>query len=143
MPSLRVSCRRDLRVRVEVYASEETIEIFVEADFETLPEERRRFALINVPRQQFSQATGKAARPHARRALGKLCSPPHFRRRHAEVACQCRHGTSKARRPTSTAEEVRAFFCTDQLRNPQHRRRVSVACPRNRPENGAVAIWGG
>jgi hypothetical protein len=49
-------------VRVEVYASEETVEVFVEADFETLPEERRRFAIINVPRQQFSQATGEAAR---------------------------------------------------------------------------------
>ncbi len=52
----------DLPVRVEVYASEETVEVFVEADFETLPEERRRFAIINVPRQQFSQATGEAAR---------------------------------------------------------------------------------
>jgi hypothetical protein len=52
----------DSPVRVEVYATEETIEIFVEADFETLSEERRRFALINVPRQQFSQATGEAAR---------------------------------------------------------------------------------
>jgi len=31
----------DSPVRVEVYASEETIEIFVEADFETLAEERR------------------------------------------------------------------------------------------------------
>jgi hypothetical protein len=28
----------DSPVRVEVYASEETVEIFVEADFETLPE---------------------------------------------------------------------------------------------------------
>jgi hypothetical protein len=52
----------DSPVRVEVYASEATVEIFVEADFESLPEERRRFALINVPRQQFSQATGEAAR---------------------------------------------------------------------------------
>ena len=32
----------DSPVHVEVYASEETVEIFVEADFETLPEERRR-----------------------------------------------------------------------------------------------------
>jgi hypothetical protein len=54
-------------VRVEVYASDETIEIFVEADFETLSEERRRFALINIPRQQFSQATGKTARRAARK----------------------------------------------------------------------------
>ena len=36
-------------VRVEIYASEETVEIFVEADFDTMPEERRRFALLNVP----------------------------------------------------------------------------------------------
>jgi hypothetical protein len=33
----------DSPVRVEVYASEETVEIFVEADFETHAEERRRF----------------------------------------------------------------------------------------------------
>jgi hypothetical protein len=49
-------------IRVEVYASEETIEIFVEADYETLPKERRRFAIVSIPRQQFSQATGIAAR---------------------------------------------------------------------------------
>ena len=49
-------------VRVEVYASEETVEIFVEADFETHAEERRRFAIINIPRHLFSEATGQAAR---------------------------------------------------------------------------------
>ena len=52
----------DLPVRAEVYASEEAIEIFVEADFETLAEERRRFAIINIPRHLFSEATGPAAR---------------------------------------------------------------------------------
>jgi hypothetical protein len=57
----------DSPVRVEVYASEETIEIFVEANFETLAEERRRFAIINLPRQQFSQATGEAARRAAKK----------------------------------------------------------------------------
>jgi hypothetical protein len=57
----------DAPVRVEVHASEATIEIFVEADFESLPEKRRRFALINVPRQEFSQATGEAARRAARK----------------------------------------------------------------------------
>ncbi len=36
-------------IRVEIYASEETVEIFVEADFEMLAEERRRFAIINIP----------------------------------------------------------------------------------------------
>jgi hypothetical protein len=52
----------DLPVRVEIYASEETVEIFIEADFETLPEERRRFALLNIPRHLFSEATAAAAR---------------------------------------------------------------------------------
>ena len=52
----------DAPVRVEVYASEETVEIFVEADFETHAEERRRFAILNIPRHLFSEATGEAAR---------------------------------------------------------------------------------
>lgn len=51
----------DSQVRVEVHASEETVEIFVEADFETHAEERRRFAIINVPRHLFSEATGQRA----------------------------------------------------------------------------------
>jgi len=49
-------------VRVEIYPSEETVEIFIEADSETLPEQRRRFAILNIPRYQFSEATGAAAR---------------------------------------------------------------------------------
>jgi hypothetical protein len=57
-------------VRVEIYASEETVEIFVEADFETLPEERRRFAIINIPRQQYSRAAGAAAR-RAEKKMGR------------------------------------------------------------------------
>src|ERR1700738_47926 len=52
----------DAPVRVEIYSSEETVEIFIEADFETLPEEHRRFALVNVPRHLFSEATATAAR---------------------------------------------------------------------------------
>ena len=42
----------DAPIRVEIYASDETVEIFVEADFETHPEERRRFAILNVPRNR-------------------------------------------------------------------------------------------
>ena len=52
----------DCALRVEVYASDETIEIFVEADAAQLPEKRRRFALINIPRHLFSQATAEAAK---------------------------------------------------------------------------------
>src|SRR6267142_480468 len=36
----------DAPIRVEIYASDETVEIFVEADFETHAEERRRFAIL-------------------------------------------------------------------------------------------------
>ena len=49
-------------VRAEIYASEETVEIFIEADFDTMPEERRRFALLNSRRHPFSEATAAAAR---------------------------------------------------------------------------------
>ena len=53
-------------VRVEIYASEETVEIFIGTDFETLPEDRRRFALLNIPRHLFSEATAAAARRSAK-----------------------------------------------------------------------------
>jgi hypothetical protein len=61
-------------LRVEVHASDETVELFVEADTAELPEERRRFALINIPRHLFSQATAEAAkrkqgRPRERKRL--------------------------------------------------------------------------
>ena len=52
----------DSPIRVEFYGSGETIELFFEADFETLPEDRRRFAIVSVPRHLFSRATGAAAR---------------------------------------------------------------------------------
>ena len=52
----------DASVRVEIHASEETVEIFIEADCETHPEEHRRFALLNLPRHLFSEATAAAAR---------------------------------------------------------------------------------
>ena len=59
----------DAPVRVEIYASEETVEIFVEADFDMLPEERRRFVLINIPRHLFSEATAATARRAANPVL--------------------------------------------------------------------------
>ena len=52
----------DVPVRVEIHASEETIEIFIEADFETLSDKGRRFALLNIPRHLFSEATAATAR---------------------------------------------------------------------------------
>ena len=44
------------------YASDETVEIFVEADFETHTEQRLRFAILNIPRNLFGEASGAAAR---------------------------------------------------------------------------------
>jgi hypothetical protein len=52
----------DAPIRVEIYASDETVEIFVEADFETHAQERRRFAILNIARNLFSEASGAAAR---------------------------------------------------------------------------------
>ena len=52
----------DTPVRVQIYASEQTVEIFIEADSEMLPEERRRFAVLNIPRHLFSEATAAVAR---------------------------------------------------------------------------------
>jgi hypothetical protein len=52
----------DAPVRVEIYASEETVEIFIEADFDTLPEERRRFAFSTFPATSLSEATAATAR---------------------------------------------------------------------------------
>jgi hypothetical protein len=56
----------DDAVRVEIRSSEETVEIFIEADFETLPEGRRRFAILNITRHLFSEATAVAARRAAK-----------------------------------------------------------------------------
>jgi hypothetical protein len=56
----------DAPIRVQIFSSEETVEIFIEADAETLPEERRRFAILNIPRHEFSKATGAAALRHSK-----------------------------------------------------------------------------
>jgi hypothetical protein len=57
----------DSPVHLEVHASEETVEICVEADFETHAEERRRFAILNIPRHLFSEAMGQLARRQAKK----------------------------------------------------------------------------
>ena len=59
----------DAPVRVEIYASEETVEIFVEADLDPMPEESRRFALLNIPRHLLSEATAATARRAANPVL--------------------------------------------------------------------------
>jgi hypothetical protein len=56
----------DAPIRVEIHSSDEVIEIFIEADSETHPEERRRFALLNIPRHLFREATAASARRAAK-----------------------------------------------------------------------------
>jgi len=69
----------DEAVRVEIHSSEETVEIFIEADFEKLPEERRRFALLNIPRHLFSEATAATARRVAKFHAARFRGQQHDR----------------------------------------------------------------
>jgi hypothetical protein len=69
----------DEAIRVEIHSSEETVEIFIEADSQTHPEERRRFALLNIPRHLFSQATAAAARRAANSPDKRFRSQEHDR----------------------------------------------------------------
>ena len=62
-------------LRVEVHASEQTVEIYIEADIDTLPEHLRRFAIVSMSRQQFSEATGAAAHRAAPSAQNKKLLP--------------------------------------------------------------------
>ena len=48
----------DAELTIEVYAGEATIEIVIEAPNDL--SHRRRFALLNLPRDQFSAALGHA-----------------------------------------------------------------------------------
>ena len=49
----------DAEVSIEVYAGETTIEIVIEAPNDL--SDRKRFALLNLPRDHFSAALGHAA----------------------------------------------------------------------------------
>lgn len=52
----------EAEIRVEVFASERVVEICVEALDDNAPSDKRRFALLNLPRHLFSAAMGEAAR---------------------------------------------------------------------------------
>jgi hypothetical protein len=62
----------DAEIRIEVYSSHETVEIVVEAVNDLATSDRRRFALLNIPKELFSSALGEAAQrkgtPGLRRA---------------------------------------------------------------------------
>jgi hypothetical protein len=52
----------DAPIRVEVHASEQVVEISIEAPEDPTPLDKQRFALLNLPRHLFSEAMGEAAR---------------------------------------------------------------------------------
>jgi hypothetical protein len=51
----------DAQIRIEVYSSDETVEILVEAVNNLAPSDRRQFALLNIPKHLFSSALGATA----------------------------------------------------------------------------------
>ncbi len=57
----------DDEVHVEVHASEEVVEISVEALGDPVPSGKRRSVLLNIPRHLFSDAMGKAAQRSGKR----------------------------------------------------------------------------
>jgi hypothetical protein len=51
-----------VEITLEVFFGNETVEIAVEAPQDPRPSDKRRFALLNVPRELFNKALGEAAR---------------------------------------------------------------------------------
>lgn len=49
-------------ITVEIFFSEAVVEIAVETTVDTTPSDKRRMALVNVPRDLFNKALGDAAR---------------------------------------------------------------------------------
>ena len=52
-------------IRVSLHPGAENIELFIEADFEERPEERRRFVIVSVPRHLLSKAMAESAKGRA------------------------------------------------------------------------------
>ena len=51
----------DDQIRVSLHPGAENVELFINADFEELPEERRRFAIVSIPMHLLSKAMAEAA----------------------------------------------------------------------------------
>lgn len=59
----------DAEVKVSLHASEETIELAIEAKDPDRPSEKRRFAILSLPRHLFGKAMAELARQD--RELGR------------------------------------------------------------------------
>lgn len=49
-------------ITVEIFFGEDTVEIAMESPHDLAPSDKRRFALLNVPRELFNKALADAAR---------------------------------------------------------------------------------
>lgn len=49
-------------ITVEVYANDTAVELVIEAQDEDLPPDKRRFALVNLPKSAFDKAMADLAR---------------------------------------------------------------------------------
>ena len=49
-------------ITVEIFFGDETVEIAIESPHDLVPSDKRRFALLNVPRELFNKALRDAAR---------------------------------------------------------------------------------
>jgi len=52
----------DADITVELYASEDHVELVIEAPHDEAPSDKKRFALANIPRHLFSKAMADLAR---------------------------------------------------------------------------------
>ncbi len=50
------------KIKVEMHASEQVVEISIEGRDDPAPSDKQRFALLNIPRHLFSEAMGETAR---------------------------------------------------------------------------------
>lgn len=52
----------DAEIAVEVFFNDQSVELVIEAQDEDRPRQKRRLALINLPRSEFDKAMAVAAR---------------------------------------------------------------------------------
>ena len=54
----------DAKVTVEMFLNDQNVELVIEAQDEDRPWQKRRFALVNLPRSEFDKAMAVTARKH-------------------------------------------------------------------------------
>ena len=52
----------DAKVTVEIFLNDQNVELVIEAQDEDRPWQKRRFALVNLPRSEFDKAMAVTAR---------------------------------------------------------------------------------